>query len=193
VASQEIHSIQTVSGNQPRIRRIGEAATQTFLPGTPLVLNASGWLIAAASPLVTWSNAVGALVGFSKENGASLATANTALQPTYGSVPNETSAQNILRPYANDGRTGVEIADPDTIFLGQTGPSQFTTQALVGTAIGLTKDSDGHWYFDTAKTTLGTNAGAVVVKLDPNDQGALGTASRGIYVRFLAEYVQMIG
>jgi hypothetical protein len=40
MASAEIHATQTLSGNQPRMRRIIEEATQTFANGTPVMLNA---------------------------------------------------------------------------------------------------------------------------------------------------------
>jgi len=189
MASIEIHSVQTISGNQPRIRRLAEAAGQTYLPGTPLALNASGFVIAAASPLATFTNVIGGVIGLAKEAGANLTTAGVAQQQTFGSVPNESAAVNISRPYYNDGLTGIELADADTIFLGQVGPAQTATKALIGTSIGMTKDSDNHWYFDTAKSTQGTNTVAIVVKLDPNDQSA---TPRGIYVRFIVGEVQSV-
>lgn len=190
MASSEIHSIQTVSGNQPRIRRLAEAAGNVFLPGTPVALNASGFVIPIASPLATFTNIQGAIIGFAKEAGANLGVAGVAQQQTFGSVPNEAAAVNISRPYFNDGRTGVEVADPDTVFLGQVGPAQTAVQALIGTPIGITKDADNHWFFDTTKNTLGTNTVAIVVKLDPNDQSA---TPRGIYVRMIVGAVQSIG
>ena len=189
MASIEIHSVQTISGNQPRIRRLAEAAAQTWLPGTPLALNASGFVIPVASPIATFTNVQGAVIGTAKEASANLASAGVPQQQTFGSVPNESLAVNISRPYFNDGRTGVELADPDTIFLAQVGPAQTATQALVGTALGMTKDSDNHWYVDTTKTTLGTNTVCMVVKLDPNDQSA---TPRGVYIRFIVGEVQSI-
>lgn len=176
--SSEIHSVQTVSGNQPRIRRIGEAATQTWLPGTPLALNASGFVIPWAGSVLT--PVAGGIIGMAKEFGANLATAGVPQQITFGSVPNEPAAVNISRPYFNDGRTGVETADPDTIFLGQVGTT--VTQANVGLQYGLSKDTDNHWYVDLAKATAGTNTCVLIVKLDPNDQSA---TPRGVYFRFV--------
>ena len=187
MASIEIHSIQTVSGNQPRIRRLAEAAGNTYLAGTPVALNASGFVIPWSG--TGWSTAIGSIIGFCKDFGANLATAGVAQQQTFGSVPNEASAVNISRPYFNDGLTGVEIAVPDTVWLGQVGPSQTATQALVGTPVGLTKDSDNHWYFDTTKTTLGTNASFLITALNPNDQSA---TPRGVYAVAVAGYVQPI-
>ena len=187
MASSEMHSVQTVSGNQPRIRVIGEAATQTWLPGTPLALNGSGYVIPWAGVIVT--NLVGAIIGTSKVPGANLGTANTPQQQTFGSVPNQSAAANYSRPYFNDGRTLFETADPDTIFLGQVGPAQSVTQANVGVPYGITKDSDNHWYVDTSKTTVGTNTCVMIVKLDPNDQSA---TPRGVYFRFIVGNVQPV-
>lgn len=187
MASIEIHSVQSVSGNQPRVRRIGEAAGQTYLAGTPLALNASGFLIAWAGAIVT--NQLGAIVGCSKEFGANLTTANTAQQQTFGSVPNQSAAVNISRPYFNDGQSGFEVADPDTVFLGQVGPAQTALQSDVGIQYGMTKDTDNHWFVDKTKATVGTNTCVIVVKLDPNDQAA---TPRGVYFRFVVGNVQPV-
>lgn len=183
--SAEMHSIQSVSGNQPRIRRLLEAATQTWLPGTPLALNASGFVIPWAGAILT--NQVGAIIGLAKEASANLTTAGVAQQQTFGSVPNESAAVNISRPYFNTGDTGVEVADADTIFLGQVGTS--AVQADIGVQYGMTKDTDNHWYIDKAKNTAGTNTCVIIVKLDPNDQSA---SPRGVYFRFVIGNVQPV-
>jgi hypothetical protein len=187
VASIEMHSIQTVSGNQPRMRRLAEAAGNTYLAGTPLALNASGFVIPWAGAIVT--NQIGAIIGTSKEFGANLASAGVAQQQTFGSVPNEPSAVNISRPYFNDGLTGVETADSDTIFLGQVSPAQTALQSDIGVQYGMTKDADNHWFVDKAKTTVGTNTCVIIVKLDPNDQSA---TPRGVYFRFVVGNVQPV-
>lgn len=177
MASAEIHSIQTVSGNQPRMRRLIEEAGQTFLPGTPVVI-----LTAGDGGLAAWvgtNNTV--IAGFSKEFGqnlAALGTTPTAAvnpnpQPSTGqAVPFEASAVSISRPLFRDGRQAVEVATSDTIFVGQVGPSQTATQANVGNSYGMTKDSDNHWYVDLTKSTSGTNTLVTITKLDPNDQSA---------------------
>lgn len=170
MASSEIHSIQTVSGNQPRVRRLAEAAGNVYLAGTPLALNVSGFVIAWAGAIIT--NQVGAVIGLSKEFGANLTSAGVAQQQTFGSVPNQPAAVNISRPFFNDGLTGIEVADPDTIFLGQVGPSQTTAQSDIGVQYGMTKDADNHWFVDKTKNTVGTNTLLIIVKLDPNDQAA---------------------
>lgn len=188
MATSLISSIQTISGNQPRIRDIPEAATQTFLAGTPVALNGSGNVIAWAGSIVT--SLVGAIIGITKNPGKNLTTAGTAQQLTQGSVPNQTLAQNIQRPYFDpDGATLLETAADDTIFVGQVGPAQTVTQANVGVQYGLTKDSDNHWYVDTAKTTVGTNTCVIIVKLDPND---LSATPRGVYFRFVVGNVQPV-
>lgn len=186
MASIEIHSVQTVSGNQPRIRRLLEAAGDTFLAGTPLAL-AAGFVIPWAGAIVT--NQVGAIIGMSKEFGAQLAVSGVAQQQTFGTVPNEAAAVNISRPFFNDGRTGVEVADPDTIFLGQVGPAQTALQSDIGVQYGMTKDADNHWFVDKTKTTVGTNTCVIIVKLDPNDQSA---TPRGVYFRFVVGNVQPV-
>jgi len=188
MASILMGSVQTISGNQPRIRDIPEAATQTFLAGTPVALNASGNVIAWAGVIVT--NLVGAICGIAKNPGKNLTVAGTAQQLTQGSVPNQPLAVNIQRPYFDpDGTTLMETADPDTIFLGQVGPAESVTQANVGIPYGISIDTDNHWYVDTAKVTVGTNTCVVIVKLDPNDQAAV---KRGVYFRFIVGYVQPI-
>lgn len=188
MATSLINSVQSISGNQPRIRDIPEAATQTFLAGTPVALNASGDVIAWAGAV--YASTVGAIIGIAKNPGKNLTTAGVAKQITQGSVPNQASAQNIQRPYFDpDGNTLLETADPDTIFQGQVGPAQSVTQANVGVQYGLTIDTDGHWYVDTTKSTAGTNTAVIIVKLDPNDQA---TVKRGVYFRFVVGAVQPI-
>lgn len=183
MASIEIHSIQSVSGNQPRMRRLAEAAGNIYLAGTPVALNGAGFVIPWAG--AQYSAAVGSIIGFCKDFGANLATAGVPQQQTFGSVPNEPAAANISRPYFNDGLTGVELCVPDTIFLAQVGPAQTAVQADIGTAYGMTKDADNHWFVDLTKT--GATSAFVIVKLDPNDQSA---TPRGVYIQGVVGLVQ---
>jgi hypothetical protein len=185
VASSEIHSIQTVSGNQPRIRDIIEEAGQTFKAGTPVsIASGDGGVQAWNGSTIAYG-----IAGFSKVAGNNLTTTGVAQQITQGSVPNQSAAQNIQRPYFNDGTMMFEVAVADTIFLGQVGPSQSVTAANVGKQYGMTIDSDGHWYVDTTKTTVGTNTVAEIVKLDPNDQSA---SPRGVYFIVPAGNAQLV-
>jgi hypothetical protein len=191
LASIEIHAVQTVSQNQPRVRRIIEEASQTFLPGTPVSIASADGGVAAWNG-TTLANAI---AGFSLEAGNNLAALGTnpsaAVTPaqslTFGSVPNESSAKNIGRPLFNDGRIGFEVATTDTVFRGQVGPSQTALATDVGVNYGLTKDTDNHWYVDKTKT--GANAVVTVVKLDPGDQSA---SPRGVYFTVMPAAAQLV-
>lgn len=192
MASAEIHSIQTVSGQQPRMRRIIEEAGQTFLSGVPVAIASGDGGVAEKSSA---SDSV-KFAGFSKEAGNNLGALGvlpSAAVPgkqslTFGSVPYESSAVNIGRPLFNDGRIGFEVADQDTVFQGQVGPSQTTAATDVGVSYGLTKDSDNHWYVDKTKSTVGTNTYVTIVKLDPEDQSA---SPRGVYFVVQASVSQL--
>src|SRR5271155_5090455 len=193
MASNEIHSIQTISGNQPRIRRIIEEAGQTFLAGTPLQIAPGDGGVQA------WNGtSLNPIAGFSKEFGLNLgalgvlpsASVTPAQVFTFGSVPYETSAKNIGRPLFNDGRTGFEVALSDTVFLGQVGPAQTALQSNVGKQYGMTIDADNHWYVDLTKNTVGTNTAVIIVKLDPNDQSA---TPRGVYFVVIPSMQQLVG
>lgn len=176
MASSLITSVQTVSGNQPAIRRIIEKNGQTFLAGTPVMIDTgSGGIKAWDGATITQG-----IAGFTKEAGANLATTGVAQQQSFGSVPNESAARNYSRPYFNDGRNGFEVGNEDTIFQGQVGPAQTALVTDVGVEYGMTIDADGHWYVDKTKTTVGTNTVVTVVKLDPNDQSA---TPRGVYFK----------
>jgi len=181
MASIEVHSVQTTSGNQARMRRLIEEAGQTFLPGTPVQIAAGD------GGLKAWDGTTVAngIAGFSKEFGNNLAAlgvlptaaVNPNPQPSTGqSVPFQPSAVSISRPWFRDGRIGFEPADNDTVFLGQVGPAQTVAATDVGKAYGMTIDTDNHWYVDKTKT--GASAVVTIVKLDPNDQSA---SPRGCY------------
>src|SRR6266850_7619222 len=191
MASAEIHSIQTVSGNQPRMRRLPEEAGQTFLPGTPVMLAAGDGGVKA------WDGVTVAfgIAGFSKEFGNNLAAlgvtptaaVNPNPQPGVSSVPFEPQAQNITRPFFIDGRQGFEVGTDDTVFLAQVGPNQTVVASDVSKQYGMTLDADGHWYVD--KTKIGAAAVVEVVRLDPNDQSA---TPRGVYIVVLTSAQQLV-
>ena len=191
MASAEIHSIQTVSGQQPRMRRLPEEALQTFLPGTPLQLAAGDGGVKA------WDGVTVAfgIAGFAKEFGNNLAVlgntptaaVNNNPQPGFNIVPNEPLALSIERPFFRDGRTGFEVAVADTVFLGQVGPLQTALASDVGKQYGLTLDADGHWYVD--KTKGGASVVVEIVRIDPNDQSAL---PRGVYFIVLPSAAQLV-
>jgi len=168
VSSSLISSLRTISGNQPAIRRIIEEKTQTFKQGVPLMLNA------VDGGLQEWDGVTVAagIYGFSKHYGVSLTSTGVALpgnsESTFGSVPNQPSAVNIPRGGPlNDGLTDVEVANSDTVFFGQVGPTQTTAASDVGKSYGMTKDTDGHWYVD--KTKVGPAVVVKIVELDTID------------------------
>lgn len=195
MASAEIHSIQTVSGNQPRMRRLPEEAGQLFLAGTPVQIAAGDGGVKA------WDGVTVAfgIAGFSKEFGKNLAALgvtpqaglNPNPQPSFGgSVPFQPLAVNISRPDFRDGRQGFEVAVADTVFLGQVGPAQATVATDVGKQYGMTLDADGHWYVD--RTKVGAAAVVEIVRLDPNDQNPIGVSSRGVYFIVLPAAAQLV-
>jgi hypothetical protein len=179
MATALIQERGTVSGNQPRMQRLIEDASQTFLSGTPLQINT------ANGALKAWDGTTVAagIAGIGKEFGANLTTAGVAQQQTFQQVQNEPNAANFSRPYFNDGKTGIVVANLDTVFYGQVGPSQTTAASDVGISYGLTKDSDNHWYVDKTKT--GSSAVVKVIGLDQWD------TARGVQFQFLAAAMQL--
>ena len=189
-----IQEIGTVSGNQMRMSRLIEDAHQTFLAGTPVMLFTNGGLRA-------WdgSTVINGIAGIAKDFGANLATAGVALGTqmtpgdippdgggiSFGSVPNMPAAVNLLRPYFNDGRTGIVLVIPDTLFFGQVGPGQAQpTVADIGKSFGLTKDTDNHWYVDRTKT----GAGVAVVEITGLPKWDV---KRGVLFQFLSAVAQI--
>jgi len=194
MASALIQERGTVSGNQNRITRLNEDAAQTFLAGTPLMLNT------ATGGLKVWDGATitAGIAGISKEFGANLTTVGVPLgttQPasnapqvgggiTFGSVPNEPAAQNLSRPYFNDGKTGIVLAISDSVFYGQVGPAQTVATTDVGKQYGMTKDTDNHWFVDKTKT--GISAVCVITGFDNWD------TTRGVLFTFLSTVSQIL-
>ena len=194
MATALIQERGTVSGNQMRMERLNEAAAQTFLAGTPVSVTAGA--------VGAWNGTTTAagIAGIAKDFGAGLATAGVPLNTQYapsgapfgggglkfGSVPNMPLANNLARPYFNDGKSGVVLAISDTLFYGQVGPAQTVSQALVGTLAGLTIDTDNHWYVDTSKNTSGTGAVVQIVQLDYWD------TTRGVLFVFLPAAAQIL-
>lgn len=180
MASAVITSYATSSGNQPRVRRLAEKSAQTFLMGVPLQ-----WDPVAAG-LKEWDGVtIPGIVGISKEPASNLTATGVKQfqQLTNSPVPNQPLAQPIVRgaPY-NDGRTGFEVANADTTFFGQVGPAQTVAATDELTSVGLTKDSDGHWFLD--KNKVGANAVVQITKLDTID------TVRGVQFVFLPSAIQ---
>lgn len=189
MSSSQIHAVQTVSGNQPRVRRIIEEASQSVAngpPGIPVQI-ASG-----DGGVKIWDGTTVALgiAGFSLENFNNLATTGVPQTLSYGKVPYQPSAVNIpMGAPLNDGRIGFEVSAQDTVFRGQVGPSQTALATDVGVQYGLTQDTDKSWYVDKTKSTPGTNTVVTIVKLDPQDESA---TPRGVYFTVLPAAAQIV-
>lgn len=208
----EIKAIYTVSNNTPQTRGdIQEAATQTFLKGTPVMLNAG--VVQAWNATVTLpATSVAGIAGIVLNNGANLASAGkgapggggvgnftgvgapgTSL--TFGKIPFQASAVNIIPGSpVSDGRSLFEVANADTVFEAQfddnggSTTNATTNKNMIGKQFGLTLDATGHWFVDFAKTTVGTNTVLTIVDLNSID----GAVQNGrVYFKFLLGICQL--
>lgn len=195
-----IGAVSTLSGNQEKIQNILEGASQTFVQGTPVILNGSGNTIAATAG--TGGSQV-TYYGISALRGKNLASAGLGASPLYGGinppwgqgalqdVQNQSAAYSIFHgaPFL-DGLTLVQLATADTIFEAQvdasTGSTYNATTSNIGSAFGLSKDSNGFWYVDLGKT--GSNyLDVYIVSLNPLDlvAGSTTTQQNNGRVRFV--------
>ena len=181
-----ILSIQNRANTAPLTDGLAEAASQTFKNGTPVQMNAGGFVQAWDGTTVTFG-----ILGVSESFGLNLAS-NGAGAPgvpfgpvgppgaiqTYGYVINEPSAVNIaLGTPISDGRTLFVYANNDNIFeaifdnsTGTVAANYTPTQAMINTAagqLGLTVDTNGFWYVDAGKT--GMSAVLQIVGINPLD------------------------
>lgn len=204
ISAIPIIPVETTSGNQFRLFRIIEKATQTFLSGTPVSVDSGTGAIQVWDG-TTISTAQGAIAGICSEAASNLAStglgAPTPFSPflgtgsavTFGSVPNESSAVNIPHgaPF-NDGRIGVYSPTSDTVYSATFGTNGNTTTPAVtdvGKIYGMTIDSNSKfWYVD--KNKVAGNAVVQVVGLDPRDVPAAGTR---VLFRFLSTTVNLLG
>jgi hypothetical protein len=156
------------AGTTPFTSSQPEAAGQTFLSGTPVQLNGSGFVQAwdgttVAAGILGVAESFGANLG-SAGLGAPVApfggvTGNIAIQ-TWGSVVNQPQGVNIaLGTPVTDGRTLYMEPNQDNIFqalydnsTGTVTANWTTTQATIGAVLGMTKDANGYWYVDGGKT-----------------------------------------
>lgn len=197
---QAIRQVKTTSGNAPLTTgQYGEAASQTFIDGTPVELNGSGFIAAWDGTTIT-NGILGICPGVA--NNLSSNAKGAPVQPfgsvglgaglTFGSVPNQPSAVNIaMGSPLVDGRQVVELAVPDTWFEAQIDNSStgtaVTAVTLVGGQYGMTKDTTGHWCVDLNKT--GGSAVLVIKELNPID--ALGTSFGRVWFTFLYSSSQL--
>jgi hypothetical protein len=171
------------AGTTPYTSSQPEAAGQTFLSGTPVQLNGSGFVQAWDGTTVT-----AGILGISESFGLNLGSAgagaptlpfggvtgNIAIA-TYGSVPNQPSGVNIaLGTPVSDGRTLYMEPNQDNIFqalydnsTGTVTANWTTTQATVGAILGLTKDANGYWYVDGGKTGASSCVQVVGLPMGP--------------------------
>ena len=171
------------AGTTPFTSSQPEAQGQTFLSGTPVQLNGSGFVIAWDGSTVT-AGILGIAESFSANLGSAGLGAPVApfggvtgniATATYGSVVNQPSAVNIaLGTPVTDGRTLYIEPNQDNIFqalydnsTGTTAANWTTTQATVGAILGLTKDANGYWYVDCGKTGAASCVQVVGLPMGP--------------------------
>jgi hypothetical protein len=198
-----IRVFQTQTNTTEQTGDYPEAAGQTFLFGTPVVLNATGFVVPSTSVVGTADT----ILGIAESNGFNLPTDGAGAPgpfgqvgfpgaaPTYGSVPNQPLGVNIPAGVTFvTGRTTVALAVPTTVFIGQTDAStgvRFNpTIADIGKSANLVADGNGHWYVDIA--TIGTGNGVTIRNIYSNDF-AQGSAVNGINNAQVTFTVNMVG
>jgi hypothetical protein len=185
------------------IRRVIEESGQTAPYGTPVQVNATdgglqAWVGTATANTIAgflqegngFSNlgttGVGAPQGFTPVLGPGSVVGNYA--------PNATQSSAIITPALvpiNDGRAGYYVATATTVFVakyGTTGTATATTNQIVGTQVGLTKDTNNYWYADAGKS--GGNVAIEIVGLDPRD--AVGTVGGRVLFVVLPAFLQIV-
>jgi hypothetical protein len=180
------------------VLHIIEEAGQTFNAWTPVSINATDGGVQVWNGTTVLSGA-GALVGFAIEQASNLGTTGAGAPQGFtpvlgpGSVignykanPNQPLA--VITPSlvpTNDGGISFAVASPGIEFVakvGTTGTAIATTNQMVGTLMGITLDTNGYWYADTAKTNL-----IQITQLDPRDP--VGTVGGRVWFTVLATAV----
>jgi len=145
-----------------------EAAGQTFLFGSPVQLNGSGFVqqwdgVTVAAGILGVSESFGLNLGIAGAGAPTPPfggiTGNVATQ-TYGNVPNQPNGVNIaIGTPVSDGRTLYMEPNQDNIFqalydnsTGTVAANWTPVQATIGLSLGMTKDANGYWYVDGGKT-----------------------------------------
>jgi hypothetical protein len=169
IATQLLHWRTLSPSGVALIRNNLEAATQSFLQGTPVQL--SGGYLQACATINSVATAV--IAGISTVPGASLASSGVAkTQNLTYSVPNQPNAVVIpLGAPPNDGTSQFLLANPAQYFVGTVGNSNTAANAtlaitMLGGIFGLTKDAgNGFWYIDNFITTAAAGACVEIVNL----------------------------
>jgi hypothetical protein len=195
-----IEPVQNIGGALSfLLRRIIEEAGQTAPYGTPVTISATDGGLQAWGGVTVVDNIAGFLAegnGFSNlgttgagaPSGFSGVTGPGSVVGNYAANANQPLA--VITPSLvpiNDGRAGYYVASPTTVFVGKygtTGSATATTNQIVGTLAGLTKDTNNYWYVDSAKTNT-----VEIVGLDPRD--AVGTVGGRVFFTVLASAQQI--
>lgn len=186
-----------------------EEAGQTFVEGTPVQIDSTG-IGAADGGVAAWDGTglTAQIAGIAIQNANNLATTGAGQSQPFSPVLGPGSvignyAANSNQPLAvitppmvplSDGTLGFYIALPSTRFVGKLGTSATvtpvaTSNAQVGLAFGLTKDSGNNfWYVDTNKT--GGTAAVRIVGLSPLEP--VGTVGGHVIFTFLPAVVQIV-
>jgi hypothetical protein len=147
-----IKQVQNKANTTPFTSAQPEAAGQTFLFGSPVQLNGSGFVQAWDGTTVS-AGILGVAESFGQNLGSAGAGApvppfggitGTIAIATYGTVPNQPSGVNIA--------IGTPVADGRTLYMEPNQDNIF--QAL------FDKDANGYWYIDKNKT-----GGSAVVQI----------------------------
>lgn len=178
------------------VKAIIEESGQTFKYGHPVMI-ASG-----DGGVQIWDGSVGAghlIAGVAAQDAQNLATtgagAPSGFSPVLGPgssigsfAANGNQSLAVITPPMvpiTDGFSYFFIASPTTVFrakYGTTNNPTATTNQLVGTLLGMTKDTgNNYWYVDSAKT--GASACLTIVGLDPLDP--VGTVGGHVFFSFL--------
>lgn len=177
-------------------RAIIEEAGQTFKYGMPVMINS------ADGGVQIWDGTAGAghlIAGIAAQDAQNLGTtgagAPVGFSPVLGPgssigsyLANANQSLSVITPPMvpiTDGFSYFFAAGPTTVFrckYGTTNNPTATTNQLVGTSIGMTKDTGNNfWYADSAKT--GASAVLNIVGLDPLDP--VGTVGGHILFVFI--------
>jgi hypothetical protein len=196
-----IEPVQNLGGavSFPMLAIIEESG-QTFNAYTPVSINGTD------GGVQVWngSTITNGIAGFAAVNASNLATTGAGAPQGFtpvlgpGSVvgnykanPNQPLA--VITPSLvpiNDGTIQFFVAGLATVFVGKvgtTGSAIATTNQMVGAQFGMTLDTNGYWYVDTAKT--GASAVLQVSQLDPRD--AVGTVGGRLWFTILATSQQV--
>lgn len=172
---------QTFSAYTPVSINATDGGVQAW-NGTTVTAGIAGFALVSASNLAT--TGAGAPQGFTPVLGPGSVVGN------YAANPNQPLA--VITPALvpiNDGTILFALPYPSSIFVGKygvTGTATATTNQLVGTTAGLTKDTNTYWYVDGGKS--GGSVVLTIVQLDPRD--AVGTVGGRVWFKILSASVQ---